>query len=362
MRSFHPDDALFIYKIKEDLQSILKTECQIPCQRHRFSRQNYRYPLNVALFNSPRLWGYFDPHALLLVFNRQIKSLSHQPFYGELLRHELAHYLTHLNYPQATRSHGPEFKNICARYHWGTEIARAQTPTLLKTPQAQEQREKKLQKILALTHSSFQHEAQNALKMAQKYALEYQLTPRQNDPEEELYFTRRIDYGKKSSALIQSLMEILREFFVFPLLSYGGQGFYLEVTGRRHHVIQAHYIYHVLKRTFLELWKNERQRKNLKGLAARNSFFRGLAAGHLKTLRRKEKGAMPPIKTAQMLIKTQNQLQEITQQIYGKTQTTYSKNHTDFNALSRGIRKGKDITLRPGLSHRRKSRFLTFLN
>ena len=43
----------------------------------------------------------------------------------DIIRHELAHMMTFVCYGKELMPHGPEFREVCERYGWNSEVKRA---------------------------------------------------------------------------------------------------------------------------------------------------------------------------------------------------------------------------------------------
>ncbi len=89
----------------------------------------------------------------------------------DVIRHELAHYLTFINHGAQAPSHGAEFRALCAQMGWGEEVYKATTclDGGRNAPDIEESGVfRKVQKLMALATSSNKNEAELAMIKSQQ--------------------------------------------------------------------------------------------------------------------------------------------------------------------------------------------------
>lgn len=325
--------SLFLKKVKQEARSILKHEMGLHLGRQRFWVKQTGYPLHFVVFEHPSKCGYFDPEMYEVGINKCYLFESDEAL-RDLLRHELAHYITFIEHGVSVPHHGKEFHAVCKRYGCKAEVARA-------TTQPKETAEslrilQRVQKLLALSSSHHAHEAEAALVKARELLLKYHIENVSLESEEmEMH---RLIKQKRCSAKLHAIASILKHFFVYTVFNHGKGCVYLEVFGSSVNVEIATYVGRFLEREFEELWKLS----SLKGLRAKNSFFRGIAKGYDQKMHPlpREKGA---------LIQLNHQLTHAASQAYPHLAKTSMNSRIDSNAAKVGLEKGKNLSIRPGI-------------
>jgi len=325
--------CLFLKKVKKEAQAIIKNDMALKCGSRRFWLKDIGYPLHFVVFEHPTKMGYFDAEMYEIGVNKcflfeETTSLQ------DLLRHELAHYLTFIIYGPSVPHHGQEFRQVCALYGWETEVKRATIP-----PAKQRQTLRmveKVQKLFALSQSHHTHEAELAMLKARELLIKYHLT-NVSEEKEEMHI-HRLFKQKRSSAKLQAIASILKHFFVYPVFNQGKNCVYLEIFGDPINLEIATYVGHFLDKELERLWKHS----SLKGLRAKNSFFRGLAQGYdqkMKPLPNQEKA----------IVSLENQLAKAASKAYPNLSTTSCRSFADLKATRLGSDLGKKLQIKPGL-------------
>lgn len=265
----------FLKKVKRLSLAILSDEMGLKVGRTRFYIGTISYPLQFVVFDHPSKLGHFIASLYEIGINK-LYLLEGEEEIKNLLRHELAHYITHIEHGESAPSHGREFKAICKRYGWPSTISKAHIPIdkALKNKRIVD----KVRKLLSLSASPQPEEAKQATLKAKELLSKYNLEITAVD--DETVVIRTLE-KKRSSIKLQAIAEILRTFFVYPVINHGRGVLYLEIIGDRVNVEVAEYVAHFLDKHFETLW-NEGRKKDpqLKGIAAKNAFFQGLAKGY----------------------------------------------------------------------------------
>ncbi|NGX50501.1 MAG: Protein SprT [Chlamydiae bacterium] len=330
----------FLKRARSLARKILSEEAALEVGRSRFLMNRRSYPLHFVAFEHPSKLGYFQADFYEIGINKAFLFESEEKLL-DLLRHELAHYLTFIEYGPHIPHHGSEFHSICKKYGWGSEVSRA----VVKIERAAQNEKilEKVRKLLSLAESPHQREAEAATLKAQELLLKYNLELKEECDEMLLV---RILPQKRSSAKLQAISSILRSFLVHPIFNHGKGVVYLELLGERVNVEVAEYVAHFLDKKFELLWKQAKdENPKLRGLASKNSFFRGLSEGYL-------------CKTqidSHALIKMEKQLIDISRRVYPHLTSARGLYKHNEAAAQMGQKKGKSLIIQPAVE-KNKSR------
>lgn len=321
----------FLKKVKKLAHHILEEEMGLKIGRSRFYWKSSSFPLNFVVFDHPSRLGYFTASHYEIGINK-LFLLEKDEEIKNLLRHELAHYMTFLEFGINVPSHGKEFRMICNRYGWPSEISKAQVPIekAIKNHRIAE----KVRKLLSLADSHHPQEAESATIKAKELLLKYNLSLHETEEET---IIKRVFEKKRSNGKLQAIAEILRSFFVYPIFNHGKNAVYLEIIGERVNVEVAEYVSYFLDRHFEDLWKS--RKSPIKGLAEKNAFYRGIAKGFLS----KEKDSNPG------LIRIEKALTERVHTIYPHLSFRKTSYRHSNHAEKEGIRVGKTLKIREGI-------------
>jgi hypothetical protein len=349
----------FIRKAQEMLKEILG-EIGLPVKTSRFLFQHYLYPIKVVVFEGSE-WGHFHSAYFQIGLNKKLIYLAKDSVLRDILKHELAHYLTWIKYGEVA-SHGKEFHETCRFYGFSSIISEAtlnlESANLAKEGDLEAEKIlEKVKKLLQLAQSSNPHEAEIATMKANALLLRHNLDHLKQDLEEPL-FMERVMSQKRKDAKLMSVYEILRHFLVRPVVSMGKGVCSIEITGSKTNVKLASYVAHYLDLEMERLWQQTRQEFKLEGLRAKNSFFLGLAKGFgEKMTSSKEQFSSEDQKA---LILVEKNLDHKIRQIYGRLSSTQSTHRPDERASSLGFKKGREMNIRQGVEGKLKNLFLTY--
>jgi hypothetical protein len=355
--------STFITRIKKMARQILIEEMQLNIRRSRIEFNGMLYPLNFVVFEDNQKLGYFDSQFYQVGLNKKLMYSAKNPVLKNILRHELAHFATHLKYGQEHKAHGNEFRDICRLYGWDKTVWNAYSDINLENEKvegdlASEKIISKIKKLLALASSSNSHESELATLKANSLLLEHNLSMSQSqkDLDQQEIFVLRVLSGKRNSAKFKAIYEILQTFFVQPVFNHGQNIFYLEVLGERINVEMADYVANFLDLELDNLWNEIRKENpNLKGSAKKNSFMRGIAHGYVEKIRSIQRENIK----AKSLVRLEKDLQTKIRQVYnrcGHSSSSSSKNCEQSASLGRDI--GKNLNIRPGLKSQSNSKKL----
>lgn len=347
----------FIQKTEQMLREILK-DAGLTVRRSRFLWKNYLYPIHVVVFEGKE-WGHFNAPYFQIGLNRRLIWSAKDSVVRDILRHELAHYLTLLEFGE-TQPHGKEFHAICERFGFPESVSAAtmnlEVENLAKEGDLHSEKVlEKVKKLLSLAQSANAHEAEIATLKANALLLRHNLD--YVEKEETLYLDRLLVRKRKDDKLT-SIYEILRHFIVRPVISMGKGTVCLEVTGTKTNVTLARYVAEFLDRELDHQWELARKEHDLSGLRAKNSFYLGMARGFDEKMKGVKKEFSPDDQKA--LVKVEENLEAQIRVIYRRLGSVSSGRQTDGFASEVGKEKGRNLSIRHGVEGKVKNLFLGF--
>jgi hypothetical protein len=346
----------FIHKAEAFMKEIL-IHAGIDVRKSRFAYQNYLYPINIVVFEGKEI-GHFNAPFLQIALNRKLIYLAKDSVVRDILKHEIAHYLTYIQYKEV-KPHGPEFHEVCQRFGFPKEVSEA-TMNLLESNLAKEgdiQSEKiieRVKKLLSLAQSSNAHEAELATIKANELLLRHNLDYLK-DRVEPIYMDRLLMRKRKDTKL-SAIYAILKHFIVKPVISQGKDSCCLEVSGSLTNVKLAGYIAHFLDQEFDSMWDQAKKENGFTGLQAKNSFFLGVAEGFNDKMTMSKHNYSDQDKKALLVV--EKKLEIDTQSIYRRLSSTRSGHQTDYEASLVGHEKGLNLTIRNAVEGKSKNLYL----
>ncbi len=347
MYVFSETTLAFIKKAESLLKEIIHYELKLPVHRSRFEFNKFLYPIHIVVFEGAEL-GHFNPAYMQIGLNKKLIYLSKESVLKDILRHELAHYMTLLYYG-SIQSHGVEFREICQRFGFPQEVSSAtmdlNQANLSKVGDLESERViEKVKKLLKLAESSNAHEAELATLKANQLLLRHHLDFHFAADESEELFMDRILIRPRKDAKILAIYEILKHFIVRPVLSFGKGTCALEVTGSYTNVKLAQYIAGFLDHELDHLWKSAQKETKLSGLRAKNSFFSGVARGFDEKMKQQKTQFSTDEQKALVII--EKDLENKIGMIYRRLSTSGSAQTLDSAASAYGVQKGRELTVR----------------
>ncbi|MGB7978093.1 MAG: SprT-like domain-containing protein [Chlamydiales bacterium] len=343
----------FINELKHIIKDILAKEIRLRVGRDRFynRREDFSYPIRVVIYNNKTALGYFDSNFYELGFHECLMHASQGQLHN-VVKHELAHYITFINYEDAVQPHGPEFRAFCEQMRWGEEVYRA-TVCLEGGQNVSGMEEgsifRKVQKLMALASSSNKNEAEQAMIKSQQLLLKHNVESKYIDREDdEKVVLKRIMKQKKENAKMRSIARILETFFVSTVYNRGGEFIYLEILGSAVNVEIAEYVANVLDSEFDNLWNQAQQHIHLRGMIAKNSFFLGLSKGYcdkIQALKREHSSAV-----ANALIVIEKQLIDAQAMVYPRLSTGKSYANYCRESSTLGEQMGRNLNINPAVN------------
>jgi len=345
-----------IYEVPETLQRDWVRQLQkfYELYNHNYAGKKLRRPLFRIGFGSERL-GQWDRSVRTLTISA--KHILEHPWESVLdtLRHEMAHqYVNEVMGLTGAPPHGETFAKACqvlrvdpARTRSAAGLGRIESSAV--------ERDRILSRVkllLALAKSPNEHEAANAMRMANKYLLKYNLDLAQAEGPLE-YETRHLG---RCSARIQEceyvLAQILQEHFFVQVIwtfSYDAvadrKGRILQISGTPENLEMAEYVYHYVMNLTERLWESHR-----KGEEARGGTRLQYLAGLLRGLQEKLDSQRLELKEQFGLIWLGDlQLKKYYRYINPYVRTTGTSGVSRGERFRAGLRDGRKITIHKGV-------------
>lgn len=330
----------FLEEVGKQTKAILAYEMGLKVSRSRFAYKGYTYPIKLLLFEGSDKLGFFDPMTLEIGLNKACANATKNSWL-DILRHELAHYLTFIEFGTTATPHGPEFSTMIERYGFSPAVAKASGK--LDIDQAKRKKsemEQKLQKVMNLAKSHHVEEAKAALNKMQELTEKYQLESKawEHKIEGSAFMKRALEFTRITGK-IKAIQEILRTFFVTPVLNKGFKGGYLEVVGAKHDCEIACFVAHFLDHKLERLWTLQTE---LKGVRAKNSFFLGISKGYLQK-------QIPNSKKSVELVLIENQVATMATLFYPHLSSLKSSASRHNQAFLHGKRAGSELSIAQAL-------------
>lgn len=353
--------VLFIKEIKKVLREVLSKEIGVNVSKNCFydKYQMNSYPINLVIFNTKSMLGYFDSTFSELGFNECLMHSSKEQL-RDVIRHELAHYMMFIKHGTTIYPHGVEFKMFCEKIGWGENVY--QPSTCLKGPQNSSIIDesgifRKVQKLMALATSSNKNEAEQAMIKSQQLLLKHNLESSDiGGADDEKMYLKRIMKQKKKDGKMRAISRILATFFVSVVYSRGGDYTYLEILGSSVNVEIAEYVAKVLDSELDNLWNQAQKNADLRGTVAKNSFFLGLAKGYCDKIHALKREHHHEMTNALMVI--EKKLIDAQEMAYGRlSKSTSSASYCGYSSAL-GEQMGKKLNINPAVSRSQNSEFL----
>lgn len=348
----------FINEIKTAIKDILSREVNLRVSGDRFydQKRDFSYPIKVVIYNNKKMLGYFDPEFYELGFHACLMHAKREHLHN-IIRHELAHYITFINCGRFIQPHGFEFKTFCERMNWGEEIHKA-SYCLEEEGNAYEIAEcavlRKVKKLMALATSSNTHEAEQAMIKSQQFLLQHNIDEKYIGSEEnEQLLLKRILKNKRQNSKMESIARILETFFVNTVYNRVKDYIYLEILGSSVNVEIAEYVASVLDNELDRLWKQAQLHTYLRGTVAKNSFFRGIAKGYCNKIEALKKDYDSDAKNSLMII--EKQLVDAKEMVYPRLTSSKSSARHCRESSALGEQMGRALNINPAINKTSKN-------
>ena len=266
----------------------------------------------------------------------------------ETLRHEMAHqYVAEVLGIEAEAPHGRAFRRACEKLRCTPAARASREPVRLESDSDRLLR--RLQKVLSLSGSPNEHEAETAIKKARRLLLKY------NIDSVELDSDRKFSYrslgpikGRRTSCELWLSLILQEIFFVETkwVPTYRAQedkaGTVLEIYGTPANLDMAEYVYAYLCGQLERLWLAYRDRNGLPGNRERQRYRAGVLEGFHSKLREQEE----QISSEETLVwKGDSKLQTYCRYINPRSRTRYGSGVADSAAYRDGLEEGRRVQI-----------------
>ena len=341
-------------------------------------------PVTLAISNSHIHWGQWDPLTRTIHISKKL-ILEHSWFYVQaILRHEMAHqWVTdHLGDRVDHTPHGEHFRQACQKLGVLDEFtgasARLQSTPLdwrerTRDPET-EKLHQKVQKLLALSSSSNEHEALLAMNKVREIFAKYNL----DQESESSRFTHfLIAHGKKRIEAIQRrVASILVEHFFVKVIytklfdaKSGQVNQAIELVGSPENILMAEYVYFFLLQKSESLARSTAQISQPRWTHLEQKSYRfGILEGFSDKLRNleKQKNHSTPtthpstdltlIGKAVESFRNHQKIEKYLDHIYPRMKSRRLSTHfVDHQVYDAGKAAGKKITLNKAVTSQTKN-------
>lgn len=327
----------------------------------RYNRYYFKGKLTKPIFvlmESKRRIGYWCAENNEISISRCVMG-QHSNWYKVkiVLKHEMAHqYVSEVLGISHVAAHGKLFKQIAQEKEF---------ESLLEIEES-ESHEKdsiidKIQKLLSLANSENQHEAENAVRFANKLMNKWNIKSLDNEDRTFAYRQLGQPVGRRNSFICKVSNILHTHFFVDviwtwardPTINNNKWGYVLEILGTPENLEIANYVYDFIVRTSDSLFK---QHKKNKGEGTRLNFMHGIASGfNNKLLKQKttntenDRGETP---TTEDIVWTGDpKLKEYFKKKYPKVLYSQGLRGGNGDGFHAGYDQGKNLTLSHGVSN-----------
>ena len=272
------------------------------------------------------------------------------------LRHEMAHqYVDEVLKPVDEGPHGPAFQEACRRLR----CLSGPNTTGSETVQPEEERIfRVLTKVLSLTGSPNEHEAQAAVQKARYLLTKYSIDLVEFDRER--HFSSRCLGQVKGRRMSHELWlaSILNEFFFVEVLwaeSYdaldGRSGSVLEIFGTTTNLEMAAYVYHYLLNLLDRLWEEYKTSNDIRLNRERQRYFAGVLEGFYRKL---QEQATTFEETHALVWKGDPRLQTFYRYLHPHVHKRYWGGPSRTRAYQDGCQEGQRVTIRRPIAEKGK--------
>lgn len=290
-----------------------------------------------------------------------------------VFKHEMAHQICHEVFRLQGKPHDRDFRRACDMLGLPERYCRAGIDRAGLAAEAQDAAGgpdgrgrliEKIRKLLALSTSANEHEAQAALQMAVRIMDRHRLEAIDIAEEGNEAIYRILPTGKKRVAAYQRLItSLLSQYFQVtvihsqlydPVADQVKRTF--EIFGRRDHVEIAEHCYHFLEQRLLSLWQTYQKNLAGSGRHSKNSYYLGILHGfqeNLRGQRRKAKtGGKAGTAGAEAVAaslparQTDKAVEECLRRRYPRLQKKKNKgSRVSLPVFNQGVMAGREITL-----------------
>lgn len=367
LRPISADILNFQIRCEKLCLKILKSEANLTVTQKFFLYGGRYHRINVACFQDERaenkyhVLGEFLAQQSLVNINFEFTRFLSENVLLNLLRHELAHFLTYLDFPHTLMNpHGAEFRNTCKRYGWHEEVFNAELPlpeylaSLQHEAQQQVQNKKiqdKIAKLLALSKSCERHEAELALFKARELMQNFAPLLPQHQTQSQTSFSEPIHYyvydllqQKRMTPIMSALYDILPQFSIRLVWHYRKDGLVLEALGTYAQLVSLIPLTDFIIEQLEKWWQEDKIAFKKKGIKlSAKSFFKGVGQGFVQKCKIQQNQENAESRNLELLQKHQLDLYQ--DMAYPHLQRSRAHHGLDHRSLFLGNLRGKQLEL-----------------
>ena len=268
----------------------------------------------------------------------------------ETLRHEMAHqYVDEVLQIRGEEPHGAAFRQACKKLRCSPRAREGGESSA--APGADERILRRIKKLLSLSNSPNENEAQAAVNKARRLLLEYNVDIVELDRERSfgncyLGFIK----GRRASYELW-LALLLQDFFFVEVLwvhDYAAlkdkSGTILQIHGTATNLEMATYVHGYLENLLEQLWQQYKKRRGVRKNRERQRFFAGVLEGFYNKLREQE----TTIQNSRALVwKGDRRLQEYYRYLHPRVRRTSGRGVSATAAYRDGLEEGRRVTIHP---------------
>lgn len=205
----------------------------------------------------------------------------------------------------------------------------------------------KIQKLLRLSESSNQHEAERAATKAQELMLKHNIEMRQVENHDSEYVNKTTDKFKREPQGMKYVNAILTKYFFVQIVrSKRHDGNYDNIVGEKGNVDTALYVRDFLKNTFKKLW-DEYRKETGAGARSRESFYYGIYNGLVDKLEAQKQETEAKY---DLVLVDDPKAEEKVRELFGKLRSGGRRrvNNRDSQAFGAGKAQGQSLNIAAG--------------
>lgn len=287
-------------RLSAELEAALLREARR--EWHRLNDCHFRgvlRPPTLVLADAASRLGRFLAETRTLELSREMAVSQPWSSLVEVLRHEMAHQYVfeHLKVEDET-AHGQTFREVCERLAIDARAAGLPTPEATRT--AEEERVlERIARLLALAESPSEHEAEAAMRAAQRLMLKYNLERAASEGRgpRPAYSYRVL--GRPTGRVTESermLATILGQHFFVEVIWVPvyrpleqKRGSVLEVCGTLQNLEMATYVHSFLQHAADRAWLEHKRASGTRSNRDRRTFLAGVMSGFFAKLEAEKK-------------------------------------------------------------------------
>ena len=310
----------------------------------------------VQLGDSQQRLGEWDPSRRRITISRNHIRTDPWNEVLDTMRHEMAHqYVWEVLHAGEEDPHGPAFREACRKLRCDPKATarRLSTGADAEQDHAEVRVARLVKKLLSLSDSPNQNEAQAAVNKAQRLLLEYNIELVDTDGARG-FERRQLGAVKgRHPAWELWLAMILNEFFFVEVLwirSYEAgrdlEGTVLEVYGTPTNLDMADYVHAYLSQLLERLWAAYRRERGLRSNRERMRYFAGVLQGFHEKLGRQRGDLEVSAKNSALVWQGDDRLIAYYRHHNPRIQTRQTGGVAASDAFRHGVEEGRQVNLR----------------